>query len=639
MSEYNFVKATVIADSITEEGKRITSFEIECPRFIWAEVMTHKIISKNAASSRAIPVLKKIKMIWNNPVKPVYWGKNKAGMQSEGVLEGWKLNVAKATWNVASKTACTAAYLLSKVGLHKQWAGRLLEAFEPFKAVLTATEWENFFYLRDESQAQPEIQLLAQALKEARSKSVPNVLRAGQWHLPYVTTVVVDEKAFYFVNGRHVDVETAIKVSVSLCAQVSYRLQNDSIEKAIEIYDRLITSTPPHCFDDKTEVLTAEGFKFWKNVTENDLLASVDKEDGKFIGYNKPNELIAKYYDGVMYNYEQADFSLSVTPNHKMFGVRHNSVEKRKSVNYELFEVGAKSSNRSRYATNGECEFKNALTTNGVKNEGDLRDYYLGQLYGFFVGDGFVPKDGSVSVLAFNLKRGRKIEFLRGLSSNLGMEYSEKISSGVHRIKLKKQDIGKLFKEELYTEDGDKKLPYWWNTQSQSFLNGLFDGLKNSDGSVKRKTMVYSTSSETLKDQFLELCAIGGFGSCFVDTSQKENRKLNYRIMVRTKKYALVNDSRRPSARVSIEQYSGMVYCANVPGNVLIVRRNGNVSLSGNCSPSEHLGTPVVKTGKITAPDTWQEGVTAYHKVLGYMSGNLAGWVQQRQLLTDHTKW
>lgn len=242
------VSAKIIADSITDEGKRITSFELEYPRYIHAELLTHRLFSRNAASSRAIPIKKKLKMIWNNPAMPIEWGRNKSGMQSSETIDGSIHRAAlRFVWKTAAKSACVLAWGMSKIGLHKQWCGRILEPFEQYKIVLTATEFTNWFWLRDHPDAQPEIRELAQVMSLAMSRSEPFELHPGEWHLPYIETVRdMGSEVSYRINGEQVDLDTAIKVSVSCCAQISYRVLSTSINRAMSIYKKLIEAVPVH---------------------------------------------------------------------------------------------------------------------------------------------------------------------------------------------------------------------------------------------------------------------------------------------------------------------------------------------------------------------------------------------------------
>lgn len=239
------IKATIIADSLSPDYNRITSFELEMPRFIWAEMLTHRLFSRNAASSRAIPVAKILDQVRNDPAMPSYWGASQSGMQAGEEIRD--ISSAKVVWQNAAYNAAEESENLHDLGLHKQHANRITEPFQHYKVVLTATEFDNFFHLRNHPDAQPEIQLLAQSMLDALSNSTPKGLSPGEWHLPYITTTKSSLGITYTdVDGTELTLEQALKVSSSCCAQVSYRVLDHSLSKAEAIYDKLVFSTPVH---------------------------------------------------------------------------------------------------------------------------------------------------------------------------------------------------------------------------------------------------------------------------------------------------------------------------------------------------------------------------------------------------------
>lgn len=239
------ITATIVADSISPQGVRLTTFELEYPRFIHAEVMTHRVFSRNAQSSRAVPVNKSLEQ---EIISPVVWGANKAGMSSDTSLSQEAINEVAYFWHAAARTCQDFAERMARAGLHKQWANRCLEWFSPIKVVVTATEWDNFFWLRDDPEAaQPEIVELARKMKEAMDASDPITLHSGEWHLPYI---VFDEVRRWYtfddgVSFLQLDLETAKKVSAGCCAAVSYR-NNPSIDKCLEIWEKLFSGPKPH---------------------------------------------------------------------------------------------------------------------------------------------------------------------------------------------------------------------------------------------------------------------------------------------------------------------------------------------------------------------------------------------------------
>lgn len=240
------ITATIIQDSICNKV-RLTTFELEYPRFIHAEFMTHRMLSKNCASSRAIPVEVMHKSIADNMAQPVYWGKNQAGMQAKEELGPEDRDNAIRQWARGCGEAIQTSRILLHTGLHKQISNRVTEPFQMMKTVATATEWANLLHLRDHEDAQPEFKDLANKIRTAFSESTPFSLLPGDLHVPYITrNVSVYGGINYSTTGNlFLTKKEALEVSVSCCAQVSYRKSDDSLEKAKGMYDRLVKTDGP----------------------------------------------------------------------------------------------------------------------------------------------------------------------------------------------------------------------------------------------------------------------------------------------------------------------------------------------------------------------------------------------------------
>ncbi len=242
------IKATVIQDSLAA-GIRITTLELEYPRFIHAELMTHRQFSRNAASSRAIPIEKMIQHVLEHPAAPIHWGANQAGMQAKTELDVTSKFLALEVWKEAIRSATKWARELAGIGLHKQIANRVTEPFQVMKTIVTATEWDNWFWLRDHEDAQNEIHELARCMREAMTQSVPLWITTGEWHVPYVDREFKPDDDYhihYSVEGEEVSLNEARMISASCCAQVSYRKTDDSLDKAKIVFSRLIDSEPVH---------------------------------------------------------------------------------------------------------------------------------------------------------------------------------------------------------------------------------------------------------------------------------------------------------------------------------------------------------------------------------------------------------
>ena len=243
------VSAKVIKDSISPQGIRITTLELEYPRIIHSELMTHRVFSRNSASSRAIPVSKVIELVESNPAMPVHWGKNQAGMQAKEELDELNKEAVRQLWLEAAKQAVSIAKVMADIGGHKQVVNRLLEPFQHMKVVVTSTEWANWDWLRDHPDADPTIHALAKEMKKARSASIPLPLKYGEWHLPYVNTGLSKldgSQIYYDENHNQIELEQARMISASCCAQTSYRKQDGSLEKAEDIFKKLVESEPCH---------------------------------------------------------------------------------------------------------------------------------------------------------------------------------------------------------------------------------------------------------------------------------------------------------------------------------------------------------------------------------------------------------
>lgn len=224
------IEAKVICDSIAN-GIRLTTLELNYHRYIHSEVMTHRMFSRNASSSRAIPVKRMLEQVKNNPAMPIHWGKNQPGMQAKEEITS-KGDAIRA-WECASDITAYWAECLNKLEVHKQISNRILEPFQWIKVIVTATEWDNFFKLRLHPDAQPEIQELARCMKVAMDNSVPQVINHGGWHLPYITAR----------DTKETSIENYIKMSVARCARVSYMNHDNTtpdIEKDLELADRLL---------------------------------------------------------------------------------------------------------------------------------------------------------------------------------------------------------------------------------------------------------------------------------------------------------------------------------------------------------------------------------------------------------------
>jgi thymidylate synthase ThyX len=230
--------AKVILDSISPAGHRLTTMEVVLHRFVLAEFNTHRVFSRNSASSRAIPVKKQIERVMTDPAIPLSWPAEKPGMQGGEELTDTDKEWALGYWLKARDAAVHEVRALTRDTLerpvHKSVANRLLEPFMWHTVIVSSTEWDNFFGLRCNPLAQPEIQAAAYAMRDAYEKSNP---QPRAWHLPYINEYDGD-----------LSLSDCKKVSAARCARVSYLTQDGVRDptKDIDLYERLISADPPH---------------------------------------------------------------------------------------------------------------------------------------------------------------------------------------------------------------------------------------------------------------------------------------------------------------------------------------------------------------------------------------------------------
>lgn len=245
----------VILDSLAPCGSRLTTFEVTYPRCIHSEILTHRMFSRSSASSRAIPIQKMIDRVLEDPFIPIRWGRNGTGMQDHGELSPEEAAKAEYLWLRARDEAVRKATSLLEVGVHKQTVNRLLEPFMWITVIISATDYQNFFDLRCHADAEPHMQKIAYMMQDAYKQSVPQCLKAGQWHCPYIR----EDEAVQTDNGWNVtslDPSIAASlwgtdirfISVARCARVSY-LSHDGKrdpEKDKELYWKLHDHRPKH---------------------------------------------------------------------------------------------------------------------------------------------------------------------------------------------------------------------------------------------------------------------------------------------------------------------------------------------------------------------------------------------------------
>ncbi len=289
--------------------KVLSTLLLRYPRFIHAEFMTHRVFSRNAASSRAIPVKKIIDDILADTAMPLHWGANQKGMQADvecAEWVGWSAEYGRegygtreTAWLKARDNAIQIAEGFERAGYHKQVVNRLLEPFSHITVLVSATEWDNFLELRDHHAAEPHIQILAREIRAClEDESTIQTLNPGEWHLPLINkedwdtmTPLPPELSDHSVLGSNLvgfaparrSIEVIKKLSVARCASTSYKTTDGfdmTLERATAIYEKL-ASKPFHASPFEH---VAQADDTWSNDTTG---YAFPKEHGNFVGFRQ----------------------------------------------------------------------------------------------------------------------------------------------------------------------------------------------------------------------------------------------------------------------------------------------------------------------------------------------------------------
>jgi hypothetical protein len=463
--------------------------------------------------------------------------------------------------------------------------------------------------------AQPEMQTLACKMKQALDCSIPKKIASQDWHLPFITN---------YELTKHTPDYLAY-ISAMRCARISY-LNHDATSPNVEkdYLGGVTLRNDGHCFIGGTKVLTIEGFMNFKDVTDETLIANIDMNTLEFVSWEKPIRIIARPIgEDKVYYYPSID--LGVTEHHTMIGSVVSVISDRTKYTNSAYKPSDLNSKYCKFKTKGESR---AMLPKKCNFEPNFNlDYIEGQFIGFYIGDGF--KLGGTHCI--RLVKNRKIVYLKKLFSQLQIEFSEKergvTSAGnvIHEFKFNyKFDLSDVCGNNAM----NKKIPDFV-LHNLDMLAGIFDGLKNSDGSLTKNTWNYSTVSPILQYQIVSYSKLVGL-SIISNKARCIKGVETYRLRCDTFKYHTVNSGKKDDSVVikNIPSES-IVYCVEVPNHAIIIEtESGRSVISGNCSPLEHQATPMdLNIGGFV------KGQTHMDRNGDMWSGNFKGWNQFRHLL------
>ena len=334
------------------------------------------------------------------------------------------------------------------------------------------------------------------------------------------------------------------------------------------------------CYSSDTQVLTEDGWIYWPKVNENTILAAYNIETG-LVNFEKPSAVQRWEYSGKMYHLEGQALDFLVSPDHRMI-VQNRKKDGSWTKNYAISaeEVYGKP---VRYHTTGNLS---------LMERGELETPFdnskIWALIGFWIGDGDIHT--STNCLRFHLKLNRKIEYLENICNELGIDF---YSTENDRYVVTFPNIGQWMKNIFLDKDNNKQLPKNYLRLTKDCVSNLLDGLKNSNGTIRRNTWSYSTTSKILADQLQALASVNDLKFTLnYEIRDDDNHKDLYVLRLTDRIYPRVEVSQSTRSKTYIEEwidYTGEIHCATVSTGALIVRRNGKVSICGNCLEHPHI--------------------------------------------------
>lgn len=342
------------------------------------------------------------------------------------------------------------------------------------------------------------------------------------------------------------------------------------------VVEQLLANERGHwgCYSSDTEVLTENGWTYWNEVVKETVLAAYNTKSG-VVEFEKPSAVQRWDYDDKMYSLYGQALDFLVSPDHRMI-VQNRKKNGSWSESYAVTaeEVYGKP---VRYITTG-----NLSKNERVEFSTPIEDPLFWSLIGFWIGDG--DKHSSTNVIRFHLRLQRKIDYLKSICDSLGIEV---YTTENDKYNVSFPNIGEWMRENCLDDGGNKKIPNGYMRLETNLVQNLFDGLRNSDGTTRRNTWAYSTTSKTLADQMQAIASVNDLKFTLnVEMRENPNHSDLYILRLTDRIYPRVEVSQNSRSRTYIEEwvnYRGQIHCATVSTGALIVRRNGKVAICGNC--------------------------------------------------------
>lgn len=359
-----------------------------------------------------------------------------------------------------------------------------------------------------------------------------------------------------------------------------------------------------NCYDEQTQTLTNNGFKYWYEVTENDKIATFNPENGN-IEYHKPNDDLMKFvshYTGKMVHFRSKHMDIMVSPQHDMWVCTNGRImgkmkwKKMKAI--DLYNSNIKNfyfmEQTNGYINNNNdnetftIPYVESRYTNGNNDILSFNTKAFVEFLGYFISEGSLnPSKAGKYCISITQKKKDVLDKILSCIDKLNLQYNQRPDKrdGTVEITIYHKSLWMYLKDNFGLYDKDRHISREIINLSNQSLEILLNALINGDGTRdKRKgrtSMSYYSSSEELLDNVQEICVKLGYKVKILYASNlgTNSKSLVHRVMISNsrQKYRYCNNT-----MISLEDYDGIMYCYNVPNHLFITRRNGLIAIQGN---------------------------------------------------------
>lgn len=354
--------------------------------------------------------------------------------------------------------------------------------------------------------------------------------------------------------------------------------------------------TSHHCFDEQTEILTVDGWRKYNEIKKGDDIFTYSLTDD-CIEIKPINSIIKYHHQGRMMCLENAHIDVCVTDEHRML-VKYDTHKYKRKGNRNISEKGQEYFD-SLKTNNDIFHIERAKDVYGRRrffmcasmlksNEIYPNIDYLKLVVAIIADGTFTYNNGLMNGANFHLKKQRKINHIEELLQKLDYSYTTRIDKeGCTNIWIK----GSLLREAFNMIGRRKEIPCWFKTLSPNIQKELLFEYSFYDGHHDNRhgcnSFMISTTNKHNFDELQAMCTLSGMRFS-VNFRPKREYSIMGKVGIAKESYSINIHKHRNTTKVSELNYKwidydGIVWCANNENTTVIVRRNGKVSIQGNC--------------------------------------------------------